>query len=673
MILNRPFLTTALLFLLLAPVTSLPAVAADAPPACTDFFQNVDGGWLAQNPIPASESSWGKLAELSEHNREMLRSLLTTAAARTDAPSESVQGKVGAFYASCLDEAAIEAHGLDPIRPDLERISAVSDLPSLQSAAARLQSVGAGPLFRPDASADLRDSSRMILDLNQGGLGLPDRDYYLKDDDATKKIRAEYVGHVARMLELSGEAPEQAARGAAAVLALETRLATASKTRAQRRDVEAGEHKMTLAELGALTPHFSWDRWLHDAGLGGLGREALASANVEAPEFMKALDHELAATSLADWKTYLRWHLLASTAESLPARFAAERFRFAQGVLLGTKEERPRWNRCVQSTDRHIGMALGQLYAETSFPPEARKRAQELVEQIRGALRDDLSTLAWMDDTTRAAARRKLDAVVPKIGYPDHWTDYTGLGVDRKTYAANILRADEREFRRRMGKIGKPVDRTEWSITPSTVNAAYNPSRNEIVVPAGILQPPFFDAAGDDAANFGAAGVVIGHELSHGFDDQGAQFDGEGNLKNWWSPAALASFRQRAECVAKQFDGYTVQGLHLNGKLVNGEAIGDLGGVKLAYRAYQRSRQGKPDQTLDGFTPDQRFFRAFAQIFAGQQRPEAERVRVATNPHPPNHFRVDGSVSNLPEFAKAFGCKPGDPMVRPAGEQCAVW
>jgi putative endopeptidase len=578
MILNRPFLTAALLFILLAPMTPmapLPAAAAASPaaapaPACTDFFLNVDGGWLAQNPIPPSESSCG----------------------------------------------------LDPIRPDLERIAAVSDLPSLQSAAARLQSVGAGPLFRPVASADLRDSSRMILGLNQGGLGLPDRDYYLKDDEATKKIRGEYTSHVARLLELSGETPEEAARGAAAVVALETRLATASKTRVQRRDVEASEHKMTLAELGSLTPHFSWERWLHDVGLGGgLTREAVPSVNVEAPELMKALDRELAATALADWKTYLRWHLLAATAESLPARFAAERFRFVQGVLLGTREERPRWDRCVQSTDRHIGMALGRLYAEKSFPPEARKRAQELVEQIRGALRDDLSTLAWMDEPTRAAARRKLDAVVPKIGYPDHWIDYTGLAIDRKTYAANILRADEREFRRRMGKIGKPVDRTEWSTTPSTVNASYNPSRNEIVVPAGILQPPFFDAAGDDAANFGAAGVVIGHELSHGFDDQGA----------------------------------------------------DLGGVKLAYRGYQRSLQGKPAQVLDGFTPEQRFFRAFAQIFAGQQRPEAERVRVATNPHPPNNFRVDGSVSNLPEFAKAFGCKPGDPMVRPAGERCAVW
>jgi putative endopeptidase len=671
---NRPILATVLLLALLAPIALTaprPALAADAPrPACTDFFQNVNGVWLAQNPIPASESSWGKVAELGAHNRETLRSLLTAAAAHTGASPESVEGKVGAFYASCMDEVAIEAHGLDPVRPDLERIAAVADLPSLQSAAARLQTIGSGALFRPEASADLRDSSRMILDLNQGGLGLPDRDYYLKDDEATKKIRGEYVGHVTRMLELSGETPEEAARGAAAVMALETRLAKASKTRVERRDVQANEHKMTLAELGALTPHFSWERWLHDIGLT---REAVATVNVEAPEFMKALDRELPGTSLADWKTYLRFHLLESSAETLPARFAAEHFRFVQGVLLGTPQERPRWDRCAQSTDRHIGMALGRLYAEKAFPPAARKRAEELVEQIRGALREDLATLAWMDEPTRAAARRKLDAVVLKIGYPDHWIDYTGLALDRKIYAANVLRADEREFRRRMGEIGKPVDRTEWTITPSTVNASYSPSRNEIVVPAGILQPPFFNAAADDAANFGAAGVVIGHELSHGFDDEGAQFDGEGNLKNWWSPASLQSFRQRAECVAKQFDGYTVQGLHLNGKLVNGEAIGDLGGLKLAYRAYHRSLEGKPAQTLDGFTPDQRFFRAFAQIFAGHQRPEAERVRVATNPHPPNRFRVVGSISNLPEFAQAFGCKPGDPMVRPAEERCAVW
>jgi putative endopeptidase len=453
-------------------------------------------------------------------------------------------------------------------------------------------------------------------------------------------------------------------------VALETRLATASKTRVQRRDVAGNEHKMTLAELGALTPHFSWERWLHDMDLT---REAAATVNVASPEFMQALDRELAATSLADWKTYLRWHLLASTAETLPARFAAERFRFVQGVLLGTPEERPRWDRCVQSTDHHIGMALGRLYVEKWFPPEARKRAQDLVEQIRGALRDDLATLSWMDEPTRAAARRKLDAVVLKVGYPDHWLDYTGLALDRKTYAANVLRADEREFHRRLGKIGKPADRTEWTMTPPTVNASYSPARNEISVPAGILQAPFFDASAEDAANFGAAGVVIGHELSHGFDDQGAQFDGEGNLKNWWSPAALQSFRQRADCVAKQFDGYTVQGLHLTGKLVNGEAIGDLGGLKLAYRAYHHVLEGKPAQTVNGLTPDQRFFRSFALIFAGQQRPEAERVRVVTNPHPPNRFRVDGSVANLPEFAAAFNCKPGDPMARPTDERCVVW
>jgi predicted metalloendopeptidase len=327
----------------------------------------------------------------------------------------------------------------------------------------------------------------------------------------------------------------------------------------------------------------------------------------------------------------------------------------------------------VQSTDRHVGMALGQLYAAANFPPESRQRARAMVDHILAALRDDLATLPWMDEATRAAARRKLDAVVPKIGYPDHWIDYTGLVVERGAYAANVLRAEERENRRRMAKIGKPVDRTEWSMTPSTVNAYYNPSLNEIVFPAGILQPPFFDATADDAANFGAAGAVIGHEISHGFDDEGAQFDGDGNLKNWWSPSDRESFKKKAQCVEHQFDGYTVQDLHINGKLVNGEAIADLGGLKLAYRAYQHSLQGKPGQTLAGFTSDQRFFRAFAQIFAGQQRPEAERLRIATNPHPANRYRVNGSVSNLPEFAQAFGCKAGDPMIRPEEQRCSVW
>jgi putative endopeptidase len=673
---NRPLLA-ALLIALAAP---WPAAAADAlfdpanldaaTPACTDFFRHAAGGWIAHNPIPASESGWERLAERGARNREVLRNLLTAAAARTGAPAESVEGKVGAFYASCMDEAAIEARGLDPIRPELDRIAAVSDLPSLQSAATRLQILGVNVPFVAKPTADRRDSSRMILEIRQGGLGLPDRDYYFKGDEATKKVRGEYVGHVARMLELAGEPPEDAARDAAAVMTLETRLAGASKTRAERRNVEANYHKMTLAEMGALTPHLSWERWLHDTGIG---REAVANVIVQAPDFMKVLDQQLATVSLADWKAYLRWHFLRATGEWLPERFAKEHFRFAQGVLLGIREARPRWDLCVRSTDHHLGMALGRLYAEKAFPPEAKKRAQAMVDQILAALRDDLPTLAWMDEATRAAARRKLDAITTKIGYPDHWLDYTGLAVDRASYAANVLRADEREVRRRLGQVGKPVDRTEWSITPSTVNAYYEPSLNEIVFPAGILQPPFFDAAADDAYNFGAAGSMIGHELSHGFDDQGAQFDGAGNLKNWWSPADLASFRKRAECVEKQFDGYTLQGLPVNGKLVEGEAIADLGGVKLAYNAYQRVLQGKPRQTLDGYTPEQRFFLGLAQIWAGHQRPEAERLRVATNPHPANRFRVDGSVSNLPEFAQAFGCKPGDPMVRPAEERCAVW
>jgi len=666
---RKRFLSLALPLLALAALPAARAAEVSSP-ACTDFFQDVNGDWLAHHPIPATESAWGTLSELSARNREILRDLLTTAAARTDAPPESIQGKVGAFYASCMDEAAIEARGLEPVRAELDRIAAVSDLPSLQAAADHLQGLGVSVLFSPIPTVDVRDSSRMLLDIRQGGLGLPDRDYYLKDDEATKKIRAEYVGHVSRMLELSGVAPDEAARGAAAVVALETRLATASMTRAQRRDVAANEHKMTLAELATLAPHLSWERWLEDAAVG---RAAAATVNVQAPDFLKALDRELTATSLADWKTYLRWHLLESTAEALPARFAGERFRFSQGVLQGTQEERPRWDRCVQSTDRRLGMALGQLYAETNFPPEAKKRAVAMVEQILAALRDDLATLPWMDEATRTAARRKLDAVMPKIGYPDHWIDYTGLVVERGSYGANVLRADQRETRRRMAKIGKPVDRTEWSLTPSTVNAYYNPSLNEIVFPAGILQPPFFDAKADDATNFGAVGAVIGHELSHGFDDEGAQFDGEGNLKNWWSPTDRASFKKKAECVEHEFDGFTAQGLHLNGKLVNGEAIADLGGLKLAYRAYQRSHQDQPGQALNGFTPEQRLFRSFAKIFGAQQRPDAERLRIATNPHPINRFRVNGSVSNLPEFAQAFGCKPGDPMIRPEEQRCSVW
>jgi putative endopeptidase len=635
---------------------------------CQDFYQYANGGWLASHPIPAAHAQWGRFNELEDRNREALQSLLAAAAAKADAAPGNAEQKIGAFYASCLDTAAIEAQGLEPFRPLLKRIAEATDLLSLQSAAASLQGAGADVLFVAGPSPDLKNSTQMILDVLQGGLGLPDRDYYFKDDEATAKIRDEYVQHVARMLQLLGDSAGEAAAGAAVVMDLETELAKGAKTRTERRDVEANYHKMKLAELQALTPLFSWQRYLKD-----LGAPAVAEVNVRAPDFLKALNAQLALTPLAGWKAYLRWHAADALASALPARFGAEDFHFKQEVLRGIKEDLPRAERCVHSTDQHLGQALGRAYVAKYFPPESRRRARDMVDHLIAALQADLGGLSWMGEETCRQAFAKLDALDKKIGYPDRWIDDSALVLERGAYLTNVLRAREFEFRRQLAMVGRPVDRADWEVSPPTVDAYYNGSRNEIVLPAGILQPPVFAAAADPAFNYGAIGAAIGHEMTHGFDDQGSRFDAAGNLRNWWSAADLANFRARAACVAREYGSFTVQGQKLNGDLVVGEAISDIGGLKITYAAYQKALEGQPRTTVDGFTPEQRFFLAFAQTWAGNLRPEYERLIVATDPHPPIRYRVNGVVANLPEFAQAFGCKAGDPMVRPEGERCAVW
>jgi putative endopeptidase len=634
---------------------------------CDDFFQFAMGGWMKSNPIPPEYSTWGSFTVLADRNQQGLREILE-ASAKADMPSGSNERKIGDFYWSCMDTAAIEGAGTKPIDALLLRISLMKSIADLQVTAARLQQQGFAVLFRFTSNQDAKDSTKVIATALQGGLGLPERDYYLRTDEKSKKLRDDYSAHVARMLQLLGDAPEKSAAEAATVLAIETSLAKASMSNVDLRDPIKTYHKMKVPEVQLLTPGFSWDTYLRSLGHG-----EVQELNVAQPNFFVALNAQLGSTPLEDWKTYFRWHLVDSAAPGLPEKFVDEDFDFRGRILTGAKEIQPRWKRCVQSTDRNLGEALGQLYVQKYFPPEAKTRALEMVHNLVAALRDDLQTLPWMGPETRTQATAKLQAFAVKIGYPDKWRDYSALKVDRSSYLQNLERSSEFEFQRRLNKIGKPVDRGEWGMTPPTVNAYNNSSMNEIVFPAGILQPPFYDPKADDAINYGGMGAVIGHEITHGFDDHGSQFDGQGNLKNWWSAEDLKNFKERAQCVSDQFDGYVVDGdLHENGKLVLGESIADLGGLAISYAAYEKSLQGKPrPPDRDGFTPEQRFFLGWAQVWGANERLEFARLMANTNPHPLPRFRGNGPLSNMAEFAQAFGCKKGDTMVRE--KVCKIW
>jgi putative endopeptidase len=635
---------------------------------CDDFYQFAMGGWLKNNPIPPEYSEWGSFITLADKNQQALRGILEAAAANTSAAPGSNEQKIGDFYASCMATSAIDSQGLKPLQDELSAIDAIHDTGSLIDTGAHLQEFDVNVLFNFGSDQDFKDSSQVIGEANQGGLGLPDRDYYTRDDDQSTKLRQQYIEHVAKMFTLMGDAPDQAAAEAKTVLQIETSLAKASMDKVERRDPVKVYHKMSIADAQALTPHLSWSTYFK-----AVGGPSLAEINIGQPDFFKALDGMLTSVPLADWKTYYRWHLIQHSASSLTDPFVQEDFAFAGQILTGAKEIRPRWKRCSRAADRDLGEALGQLYVEKYFSPEAKARALELVHNLLFALNDDLQTLPWMSPDTRKAATEKLEAFTVKIGYPDKWRDYSSLKIDRGPYVLNVLRASQFENARDLAKIGKPVDRGEWGMTPPTVDAYNNSQLNEIVFPAGILQPPFYDPKRDDAYNYGAIGAVIGHEITHGFDDQGAQFDGHGNLRNWWTLEDLKSFHVRGDCVAKQFDGYEVEkGLHENGKLVEGESIADLGGVTLAYAAFQRSLAGKPRETdVNGFTPEQRFFLGWVENWAVNVRPELARLQANTDPHPLPKFRANGPLSNLAEFAKAFGCKKGDAMVRP--QVCKIW
>jgi putative endopeptidase len=638
--------------------------------ACDDFYRFANGGWMKNNPIPAAYPRWGSFTILQQHNQDVLRTILEEAAKDKTAKPGSNWQKIGDFYSSCMDETQIEAAGVKPLEPEFERIAQIKDAVSLQAEVARLQNEGADAVFGFGSQTDFKNSNQMIAGIGQGGLGLPDRDYYTRDDEKSTKLRADYLQHVTNMFKLLGDSDEKAAAEAKTVLDIETRLAKASMPRVDLRDPDKTYHKMSVSQFQELAPNLNWEGYFKE-----LSAPAVSEINVNQPEFMKEVSAAWASVPLADWKVYLRWHLVHGLAASLPKRFVDENFDFYSKTLTGATEILPRWRRCVQATDQQLGEDLGQFYVERAFPPEAKAKALAMVHNLVDALRTDLSTLDWMSPATREQASTKLNAIKLKIGYPDKWRDYSAFTVDRGPYVQNVIRGNDFGSAYDLGKIGKPVDRAVWGMTPPTVNAYYNSTRNEIVFPAGILQPPFYDPNRDDAMNYGGMGAVIGHELTHGFDDQGSKFDAQGNLKNWWTPEDLKNFQARGECIVKQFDSFEVEpGLHENGKLVEGESIADLGGLTIAYAAFQQTLEGKPAPApIDGFTADQGFFLGWAQVWASNMRPEYARMIVNTNPHPLDSYRVNAPLSNSPAFAKAFSCAADSKMVRPEGTRCRIW
>ncbi|MBZ5647276.1 MAG: M13 family metallopeptidase [Acidobacteriia bacterium] len=639
---------------------------------CVDFYTYSCGGWMKNNPIPPDQYNWSAYSKLQDENRLILRDILEKASI-PDAKRSSVQQKIGDYYASCMDEKAIESSGAKPLEAELKTIAGLrskDQLPEFLADFHRGDEHTDGPtatLFSFGSGQDFKDSTQYIAQADQGGLGLPDRDFYLKEDAKSVEIRNAYVAHVTKMLQLIGEGPQEAASDAQVILKIETELAKASLTRVERRDPNNIYHKMGVAELQALAPSFSWPRYFTQVGLGQTN-----SLNVTHPPFFKQMEAELNTVSLAQWQTYLRWHLVHSRAPYLSSPFVNENFDFYGRTLTGAKELRPRWKRCVSWVDRDLGEALGQAYVERTFSAEAKQRTLRMVQEIEKAMDDDVKSLDWMQPATKQQALTKLHAVANKIGYPDKWRDYSALNIVRGDAPGNVQRGIAFEFRRQLGKIGKPVDHTEWDMTPPTVNAYYNPQMNDINFPAGVLQPPLFDPRMDDAPNYGNTGGTIGHELTHGFDDEGRQFDAQGNLRDWWTAQDSKAFEQRAGCIVDQYAQYTiVDDIKINSKLTEGEDVADLGGLLLAWMAWKDHTRNMKLQPIDGLTPEQRFFIGYGQSWCTNERDEIKRLRATIDPHSPAKYRTNGVVSNMPEFREAFRCKPGQPMVRE--KACRVW
>jgi putative endopeptidase len=657
------------------PITSMPYTPGLDPESmdksadpCVDFYQYSCGGWMKKNPIPTDQPGWGVYGKLAQDNQRFLWGILDDLASNTSGRNPSQQ-KIGDYFTACMDEAAVDKLGADPLKPYLEQINGLtskSQLPALLGQI-HLRTEGNGMFFGLGSNQDYGDSTQVIAFAIAGGLGLPDRDYYTKPDAKSAELRQKYLLHVQRMLELLGDQPHAAEHEAARIIAVETALAKASLTRVERREPHNLYHKVDLAQLQALSPSFDWTVYLKQAGLGGEN-----TFNVTEPAFYKELDNQLQTASLDDIKNYLRWHTVHSAAPFLSSAFVNEDFDFFSKTLRGVPQLRPRWKRCVGLVDRQLGEALGEEFVSRTFTPEMKQKTLTMTNQIEQAMATDIEQLAWMGPETKQNALTKLHTVVNKIGYPDKWRDYTSVAISRNDFVGNVERATVFEAKRRLNKIGKPVDRSEWSMTPPTVNAYYNSRMNDINFPAGVLQPPLYDPKMDDAPNYGNTGGTIGHELTHGFDDQGRKFDARGDLKDWWTAQDNQNFEARAQCVVDQYAQYVVvDDIKINSKLTEGEDIADLGGLILAWIAWKDQTKNLHLENRDGLTPEQRFFVGNAQWACENDRPENLRVNAITDPHSPGKYRVNGLMVNLPEFEKAFACKPGQPMVKE--NRCRIW
>jgi putative endopeptidase len=635
---------------------------------CNDFYQYACGSWIKANPIPPDESSWGRFNELFERNQVILRNILEDSEQHQS--RSSIDQKIGGFYQSCMAENVIQQRGTTPLDPELAQIAHISDTRELMDEVARLHERQVDVFFNFTSSPDPKNARMMIADIDQGGLGLPEKDYYLRTDPKSQEIRQKYLAHIAKMFALIGVPEATASKKASTVMSIETDLAKASLDVTSRRNPQLLVHEMPIDELVQLSPNFDFKLFFKQ-----VKAPEFSNLNVSVPDFFKAFSSVLKKDALKDLKDYMTWHYLNASARLLPKAFVDENFDFYGRTLTGTKELKPRWKRCVAATDDELGEALGRKFVEKTFGVEGKERTLEMVHAIEHEMGNDIESITWMSPETKKQALIKLHAVANKIGYPDKWRDYSSVVILPDDYFGNWYRANEFESKRELNKIGKPVDRTEWGMTPPTVNAYYNPTENNINFPAGILQPPFYSNTADDAVNYGAVGAVIGHELTHAFDDEGRQFDADGNLKDWWQKSDADEFENLSDCIVKEYGRFTpLPGVHLNGKLTLGENTADNGGIHLAYLALmdELSKKGiSPSKTLDGYTEPQQFFLGFAQIWCEHKRPELERLRAQVDPHSPGRFRVNGVVSNTPEFSEAFGCKIGDQMYEAKG--CRVW
>ncbi|HEY2860415.1 MAG TPA: M13 family metallopeptidase, partial [Terracidiphilus sp.] len=641
---------------------------------CTDFYQYACGNWVKNNPIPADQVRWGSFSMLAERNRYLLWKELEAASA---SPKTPLQKKYGDYYASCMNTDVIDKKGLDPLKDALARIDSLKSGKDLATVLGDLEKSGDGvPPFRFGVQQDQKDSTQQIAGVFQAGLSLPDRDYYLVDNKRFNTIRDQYKAHVTKMFTLAGDSPEQAAKEADAVMTIETALAKVSTPRVDLRDPAKRYHIYTVADFQKLTPDFDFSVYFKDIDVGHFD-----TLNVATPDFFKGLNEQIESQPIDAWKSYLRWHTIHSTTSDLPKAFRDENFEFFEKTLSGQKEPTPRWKQCTAQTDRALGEAVGQDWVRENFPPKAKASMDQLVAALDKALADDIKTLPWMSDETKKSAEEKLALYRNKIGYPEKWRDYSALAVKRDDALGNARRTDVFDRNYNLNKLGKPVDEKEWGMTPPTVNAYYSPSNNDINFPAGILQPPFFDPNIDPAVNFGGIGVVIGHEMTHGFDDQGSKYDGHGNVREWQTADDRQKFTERTDCEVKEYDGFETAPAHdgiaaqnLNGKLTLGENTADNGGLRIAYLALldTLAKDGKTiDNKIDGYTEAQRFFIGFAQVWCSNQTEQSARQLALTDPHSPGKWRTNGSVQNFEEFGKAWGCKKAQPMY--PENSCRVW